>query len=63
MVYKMPKSKRGAWRQYDAIIRQYQRDFAGGGLFGWDMPTLRINAPDKYNHIMAMKEIFSSLPD
>ncbi len=35
-----PKSKEGALRQYDAILRSYRRDFAGGGSFGFDFPTM-----------------------
>lgn len=36
------KTKRGAWRRRDAIIRQCYRDLAGGTQYGIDMPTLRI---------------------
>jgi hypothetical protein len=56
------KSKRGAIRRYDAIIRQCYRDLAGGTQFGIDMPTIRVTFPDRYAEIMAIKAAFSSLP-
>lgn len=61
--YKMPKTKRGAWRQYDAIWNAYRRAYAGGGMFGFDWPTFRVNWPEAYDHIQKMKEAFPSLPD
>jgi hypothetical protein len=56
------KSKRGAIRRYDAIIRQCYRDLAGGTSFGIDMPTLRVTFPERYAEIMALKALFASLP-
>jgi hypothetical protein len=63
MPYMMPKSKRGARRQYDALMRKYRRDYAGGGSFGFDWPTLRANAPQLYAHLHAMNAAFRYLPD
>jgi hypothetical protein len=60
---KQVKSKRGAWKRRDQIIRQCYRDAAGGTQYGIDMPTLRITWPDRYAELMALKEIFDSLPD
>lgn len=58
-----PKSKRGALRQYDAILRGYRRTYAGGGMFGFDWPTLRINAPEAYARILVLREVYPKLPD
>lgn len=57
------RTKRGAIRRYDAIIRQCYRDLAGGTQFGIDMPTLRITFPDRYAEIQALRAMFASLPD
>ena len=63
MAYTMPKSKRGARRQYDALMRQYRRDYVSGGAFGFDWPTLRANRPALYYHLQEMNEAFRTLPD
>lgn len=57
------RTKRGAIRRRDAIIRQCYRDSAGGLSFGLDMPTLRITWPDRYAELMELKRIFPGLPD
>ena len=62
-IYAMPKSKRGARRQYNAEIRRYQRDFAGGGMFGWDWPTLNANRPELYAHLRHVNATYRTLPD
>ncbi len=56
------KSKRGALRRRDAIIRQCYRDMVGGTQYGIDMPTLRVTWPDRYAELMALKAVFESLP-
>ncbi len=56
------KSKRGALRRRDAIIRQCYRDMAGGTQYGVDMPTLRITFPDRYAELMALKAAYADLP-
>ena len=43
-----PKSKQGCARQIDAVLRSYRRDFAGGGVFGYDWPTFQLNSPERY---------------
>ena len=59
---KDPKTKRGAIRQQHALIRAYTRDYAGGGLFGWDWPTLRSNRPETYDRLRALAAIYPTLP-
>ena len=63
MTYTMPKTKRGARRQYDAIIRRCQQELAGGLAFGLDWPTLMVTFPDRYAHLQAMNAAFAKLPD
>ena len=58
----LPKSKEGAARQYDALIRGYVRDFAGGGLFGSDWPTFRLNSPERYERAKELLRLESVLP-
>lgn len=57
------KSKRGARRRYDAIIRQCHRDLAGGTEYGIDWPTLRAVFPERYEEIMQLKAAWAGLPD
>ena len=59
----MPKSKRGARRQYDAIMRQCRRDLSGGLSYGMDWPTLRATFPDRYAHLQAMNAAYPTLPN
>ena len=63
MMYKMPKTKRGAVKQYWAILRAYRRTYDGGGMFGYDWPTFRLNAPEAFAHIAAIRDNFRALPD
>ena len=58
----LPKSKEGAARQVDSLIRSYRRDFAGGGAFGFDWSTFRINSPERYARIVEIKGMFDALP-
>jgi hypothetical protein len=57
-----PKSKQGCVRQVDAILRSYRRDFAGGGAFGYDWPTFRLNSPDRYERVRALQNLWHELP-
>ena len=57
------KSKRGAWKRRDAIIRQCYRDLAGGTQYGIDMPTLRATFPDRYAELKELQAIYPALPD
>ena len=62
-MYKMPKTKPGALLQYDSIWRAYRRTYAGGGMFRFDWPTFRMNAPNAYAHIQAVRASFAELPN
>jgi hypothetical protein len=59
---KDPKTKRGALRQYDSIIRACRRDLAGGLSFGMDWPTVRSTFPERYARIQALKSMYAGLP-
>ena len=61
-VFKMLRTKRGAVRQLNAILRATARADRGGMLFGRDWPTFRINHPQEYTHIQAMKTTYTKLP-
>lgn len=58
-----PRSKRGANLRYSAVLRAYKTAFAGGGAFGWDWPTLRLNWPDGFSYLQRLKAIYYRLPD
>lgn len=45
---KPPRSVAGARRQYNAVVRVYRRAYAGGGQFGFDWPTFRVNWSEGY---------------
>ena len=53
-----PKSRAGALRQIDRLISRYRKDFAGGGSFGFDWPTMRLNAPEIYDRIRLLQKDF-----
>jgi hypothetical protein len=57
------KSKRGALRRYNAILRQCFADMAGGLQFGMDWPTLRITFPERYAEIQQLRALYATLPD
>lgn len=57
-----PKTKQGCERQIAALIRSYIRDFAGGGMFGWDWPTFRLNSPERYERVRALQNLYVELP-
>ncbi|NBU79672.1 MAG: hypothetical protein EBS50_11495 [Sphingomonadaceae bacterium] len=58
----LPKTKEGAQRQIDAILRSYARDYSGGGLFGFDMPTMRVNSPEKFKRYQVLHTLYITLP-
>jgi hypothetical protein len=58
----LPKSKEGARRQYDKLVLSYAKDFAGGGMFGFDWPTFRLNCPDRYMRAQLLGRLFKLLP-
>lgn len=55
---KLPKSKRGANRQWIAIVREYKRRFEG-----WDWPTFRLNWPEAWQYVQELRAVYYSLPD
>lgn len=61
--FDMPKTKAGAVRQYDAIMRAARAAGRGGLTFGMDWPTFKINHPAAYAHIEAMRAVFNTLPE
>lgn len=61
--WKIVKSKRGAVRRKDQIIRQCYRDLEGGTQYGIDMPTLRVSFPERYAELMSLKQRYASLAD
>lgn len=62
MNYKQPKSQRGAYRQYRAIINACRRDMDGGGPFGMDWPTLRATFPERYARLKELENMYKDLP-
>lgn len=61
-MFNAPQSKQGAARQFWAVIARYRRDFAGGGAFGFDMPTLAANAPAIHARLRALQAAYEVLP-
>jgi hypothetical protein len=57
-----PKSKQGCERQIYALIRSYRRDFAGGGSFGFDWPTFRLNSSERYARVRELQKLCAELP-
>jgi hypothetical protein len=63
MELKMPKSKRGAVRKYNAIMRRARRELRGGLTFGLDWSTFRALYWEEAKLIVAMRDAYPSLPD
>lgn len=59
---KDPKTQRGAVRQYRSLLNRYRREYGAGGMFGFDWPTLKSNAPDVYARLRHLRAIHASLP-
>lgn len=57
------KTKRGAARRYNAIIRACYRDAAGGTQYGIDWPTLAATWPDRAAEINAIRAMLPNLPE
>lgn len=60
---KLPKSKRGASRQANALVNMFHKKMADGASFGIDWQTVRAWFPKEYDHIQAMKKIYPTLPN
>ncbi len=52
----------GAIKRYNAILAEYKRRYAGGGMFGFDWPTLRMNEPETYLKMKILKRLMVILP-
>jgi hypothetical protein len=59
----MPKTKRGALRQYNAVMNRVFRSLRGGLEYGLDWPTFYATFPDEAAHVTAIKAVYKSLPD
>lgn len=57
------KTKRGAIRRYNAIIRKCYADMRGGTQYGVDWPTLAVTWPDRAAEILTIKAMFKNLPE
>jgi hypothetical protein len=57
-----PKSKAGCEQQIDSLLRAYRRDFAGGGSFGYDWSTFKLNSPERYERVRALQKLWHDLP-
>ena len=53
-----PKSKAGCERQLNALVNQYRKAFAGGGSFGFDWPTMRLNDPENYERARCLQNLW-----
>jgi len=58
-----PRTKRGAQRQYNAILRAYKIAFAGGGTFGWDSRTFHANWPEAWEKVDELIHLSQVLPE
>lgn len=56
------RSKEGAARAYDATLRAYMRRGAGGGMFGFDWPTMRVLEPETYTRLRDLATLARTLP-
>jgi hypothetical protein len=63
MAKQQPKTKTNCERQIDTILRSYRRDFAGGGTFGFDWSTFRLNSPERYARIRELQNLWYELPE
>lgn len=57
-----PKSKEGCARQINTILRAYQLRYAGGGAFGYDWPTFRLNWPEGFQRVRDLQALHAGLP-
>lgn len=55
--YPIVRNYADAMKRYNKIFTQYQLDYAGGGQFGFDWPTIKLNRPETYWELKKMLEI------
>lgn len=55
------RTKAGAIRKYNAILRDYMRRNRGGGQWGFDWPTMAIVEPMTYRKLRALSHIHALL--
>lgn len=60
---KPPRSKRGAARQHDALLRRYMRAYTGGGMFGFDSRTMAVQEPACFAYLTRLQRDFPNLPE
>jgi hypothetical protein len=63
MELKMPKSKRGVIRKYNAIMRRVFESMRGGLEYGLDWPTFYACFPEEAKIVLAMRDAYPKLPD
>lgn len=56
------RTKEGALRAYDTTLRRYMRENAGGGQYGYDWPTMRVQAPETYARLRELIALARTLP-
>lgn len=59
----LPKSRVGADRQYQAILRYYRWTQRGGLAFGMDTRTLAINWPEGFARLKVLEQLAPTLPE
>lgn len=57
------RTKRGAIRRRDAIIRRIYHKLRGGTQYGVDIPTIRMCCPEEYAELQALSAAFKQLPE
>ena len=60
---KLPATKRGARKQYNAIMAKARRALAGGLSFGMDWPTFGANFPKEYAYVHQLNRLYKELPE
>lgn len=56
------RTKRGAIRRYNALLRKCWKQFSGDP-FGIDWVTLKIIAPEMHKELDDLKRLYQTLPD
>lgn len=56
------RTKRGALRRFNALLRACRKDSSGGLMFGMDYPTIAAVFPERYQEMLHIRSIFRDLP-